>query len=123
MMGVLFDAASRAGASIDFVTASEVYDEFTLPRSPPAGGFGLTAPVGMAVYAAAPHVLSEGGAPLDYMGEVNSAATILVLALLTSERAALGYYEARARQREVLAPYELRVAHALLREPRFRRDL
>jgi len=118
MMGVLFDAASRAGASIDFVTASEIYDEFTLPRPPPAGGFGLTAPVGMAIYAAAP-VLSEGGAPLDYTREVNSAATILVMALLASERAAIGYYEARARQREILAPYELRVARALLEEPSF----
>jgi hypothetical protein len=119
LMGVLFGAASRAGASIDFVTASEVYDEFTLPRPPPGGGFGLTAPAGMAAYVAVPPVLSTGGAPPDYTREINSAATILVLALLSSDRAAVGYYEARARQREILAPYELQVARALLREPRF----
>ena len=116
LMGVLFDAASQAGASIDFLTAGEVYDELTLPRPSPAGGFGLSVPASTAVYAAAPHILSEGGASLGYTRDVNSAATILVLALLGSERAAVGYYEARAHQREILAPYELRVARALLEE-------
>jgi hypothetical protein len=118
-MGVLFDAASHAGASIDFVTASEVYDEFTVPRQPPTEGFGLAAPVGIAAHAAAPPVLGEGGPALEHLRELNSAATILVLALLASEKAAIGYYEARARQREVLAPYEARVVRALLLEPPF----
>jgi hypothetical protein len=119
MMGVLFDAASGAGVSIDFVTAGEVYDEFTLPRPKPAGGFALTVPVGLAAYAAAQPVLGEGGAPLDHVREVNSAAAILVLELLESERPAIGYYAARARQQEVLAPYEVHVARALLHEPCF----
>jgi hypothetical protein len=119
LMSVLFDAASKAGASIDFVTAGEVYDEFATARAPPEKGFGLTAPVDTAVYAAATPVLSEEGATLGYAGEVNSAATILVLELLAGERAAIGYYEARARQNEILAPYEFRVASALLGEPPF----
>jgi hypothetical protein len=119
LMGVLFDAASRAGASIDFVTASEVYDEFTRPRPPPAEGFGLTAPADTSAYAAAPDVLANGGPPLDHAREVNAAAATLILPLLESERAAVRYYEARVRQGEALAPYELRVALALLGEPRF----
>ncbi len=119
VMGVLFDAASRTGASIDFVTASEVYDEFQIPRPPPADGFGLTAPIDTGGYAAAPPVFSDACAPLDYTREVNSAATMLVLELLSSQRAAVAYYEARARQGQILAPYELRLARALLEEPPF----
>ncbi len=119
MMGVVFDAASRAGAGIDFVTAGEVYDEFTRPRPAPAGGFGLTAPAEVAACAAAPSFLGNGGPPPERTREVNSAATDLVLAFLESERAAIGYYDARARQREILAPYELRVADVLLGEPPF----
>jgi hypothetical protein len=119
LMGVLFDAASRAGASIDFVTASEVYDEFILPRPPPPGGFALTLPVGATAYSNTREILSEGGAPLEHVREVNSSAARLVLASLAINRAATGYYEARARQEEVLAPYESRIAQALLRQPPF----
>jgi len=119
MMGMLFDAASRAGASIDFITAGEVYEEFTLPRAPPAEGFALTVPAGMTAYATVQPVLSEGGGTLDYTFDVNSSAAILVLELLASERAAIGYYETRARRQEILAPYEVRIARALLREPHF----
>ncbi len=119
LMRVLFDAASRAGASIDFVTASEVYEEFTQPRPAPASGFALTAPAGLATYAAAPPVLTGEGEAPAFMDQVNTAGTILVLASLTTDRAAIGYYESRARQREILPPYEKRVAQALLQQPRF----
>ena len=40
MLGTLFDAASDAGATVDFVTASDVYHEFTVDRPRP-GGFRL----------------------------------------------------------------------------------
>ncbi|MGI9169237.1 MAG: hypothetical protein ACR2FH_03555, partial [Caulobacteraceae bacterium] len=43
-IGAVFDAADAAGARIDFLSASEVYDEFIRPRPPPAGGFALTTP-------------------------------------------------------------------------------
>jgi hypothetical protein len=119
MMGVVFDAASRAGASVDFLTASEVYAEFTQPRPAPAEGFRLTAPIDTAAYAVGPPVLSDSSTPLAWTEDVNSLATVLVLELVASERAAIGYYEARARQTEILAPYEARLARALLGEPRF----
>ncbi len=119
VMGVLFDTASREGASVDFVTASEVYDEFTAPRPTPPCGFSLSLPVGLAAYSTTPKLLIDEGAPLELVGEVNSTAASLVLASLSNERAAIGYYEARARQKEILAPYEARIARALLEQPHF----
>ncbi|MBA3812041.1 MAG: hypothetical protein H0X27_10460, partial [Caulobacteraceae bacterium] len=44
LMGAVFDAASAAGAAIDFLTAGEVYEEFIQPRPAPDAGFGLQAP-------------------------------------------------------------------------------
>ena len=44
LMNSVFDAASAAGATVDFLTASEVYDEFIQPRAAPSEGFGLYAP-------------------------------------------------------------------------------
>jgi predicted O-methyltransferase YrrM len=119
LMGVVFDAASQAGASVDFLTASEVYDEFTRPRPPPPGGFALTLPVDAGSFSTPSDVLSEGAAPLEHAHELNSTATSMILASLANERAAIGYYEARARHREVLAPYESVIARALLGQPRF----
>lgn len=43
-MNSVFDAASAADASIDFLTVSEIYDEFVRPRAAPVEGFGLQAP-------------------------------------------------------------------------------
>ena len=48
MLGLLFDAASAAGAAVDFVTASEIYHEFTIPRPRP-GGFALNPQPGNAL--------------------------------------------------------------------------
>jgi predicted O-methyltransferase YrrM len=119
LMGVVFDAASRAGASIDFVTASEVYNEFVLRRPPPPGGFALAAPTGVAAYAATTALPDQARPTLDHVREVDSTAATLVTGLLASERAAIGYYEARARQHAVLAPYETHIASRLLGLPAF----
>ncbi len=44
LMGVVFDAACAAGASIAFLTAGGVYEEFIQPRAAPGAGFRLHAP-------------------------------------------------------------------------------
>jgi hypothetical protein len=41
---LLFDAAAAAGCQVDFLTVSEVYDEFVSAEYQPADGFGLTIP-------------------------------------------------------------------------------
>ena len=41
MMGAVFDAAADADAEVEFLSAGDIYDEFTRPRPAPQGGFAL----------------------------------------------------------------------------------
>jgi len=103
LMGTVFDAAEAAGASVEFLTASEVYDEFRKPRPAPPGGFALSL--------------------MRHLEDVDAAAIAVLSEAMRGEgQAAVGvgtYYERRVEQGSVLAPYELRVARALLREGPF----
>ncbi|MGI8841292.1 MAG: hypothetical protein ACR2F8_11025 [Caulobacteraceae bacterium] len=125
MMGAVFDAASGAGATVDFLSAGEVYDEFIQPRPPPPGGFALQAPTNPLTSAIVRPVLapSEAEAPLAHADEVNAAAAaVLREAIARGGPSAPGvgnYYRLRAESGEALAPYELRAAHALLRHGPF----
>src|SRR5262249_50669752 len=44
LFSIVFHAAEVAGADIDFMTASEVYDGFVGAQFCPEGGYGLTIP-------------------------------------------------------------------------------
>ena len=44
LFGVLFDAAAAAGCKVDFLTVSELYDEFTTADFVPPGGAALVMP-------------------------------------------------------------------------------
>ena len=120
MMGAVFDAATHAGAAIDFLSAGEVYDEFTMPRAPPEGGFGLQAPSNLLTSAVVTPVLrpSEAEATLPHADEINAmCVTVLREAMARGGPSAPGlgnYYRARAQTGEVLASYEIRAARALL---------
>jgi precorrin-6B methylase 2 len=121
VMGAVFDAAARAGAAIDFLSAGEVYDEFTAPRLAPKGGFALQAPSNPLTSAVVTPVLpaSEAEAPLPHAAEINAVCVaVLRETMLRGGPSAPGvgnYYRARAETGEVLAPYEIRAARALLR--------
>ncbi|MDQ2860622.1 MAG: hypothetical protein M3T55_07850 [Pseudomonadota bacterium] len=125
LMGAVFDAATRAGAGVEFLTASEVYDEFVQPRPAPPEGFALKAPYGLLGSATIEPVL--GDAPprvrLSHADEVDAACTaVLREALARDGPTAPGvgeYYQRRAERGEVLMPYETRIAQALLQEAPF----
>lgn len=124
MMGAVFDAAADAGAEVDFLSAAEIYTEFTTPRPVPDGGFELRAPSNPLSSAIANPVLaSQAGAPLPYVDEVNSVcAAVLREALERDGPSASGvgnYYRQRAQSGEVLAPYEIRAARALIQSGPF----
>lgn len=116
MLGVLFDNAASAGVAVDFVTAGEVYDEFVRPRPSPEGGFALSLSGGLAALSTATPALEEDDLTLPFARTVNRAGAQFILGRLPDSRPALGFYETRARRGEVLAPYEERLARALLQE-------
>ncbi len=114
LLGTVFDAATHAGADVEFLTASEVYDRFTTGRPPPPGGFALPP--------AATATISAGPAPVLLHRElVNRIAVEGILAEVAKAGAngsgARPYYLHRAQRGEVLMDYELRIAEALAREP------
>ncbi len=120
-MGTVFDAATAAGATVDFLSAGEIYDEFARPRAPPSGGFALQVPANPLTSAVAAPVLasSEPAGPLPHADEVNTVcAAVLLEAMERYGPSAPGvgnYYRQRAESGEVLAPYEMRAARALMR--------
>lgn len=122
LLGRVFSAADAVDASVDFLTASEIYDEFVRERSAPPEGFGLHVPYGLLGSATIEPVLGDSRPPLRLVGadEVDRACTaVLREALARDGPKAPGvgeYYQRRAERAEVLMPYEMRVAEALLRE-------
>jgi len=124
MMGAVFDAATAAQASVDFLSAADVYDEFTAPRPPPHGGFALHAPSNPLTSAIATPVLgAAASAPLPHVDEVNAVcAAVLGEAVERDGTSAPGvgnYYRLRAETGEVLAPYEIRAVRALIQSGPF----
>lgn len=73
LFGVLFDAAANAGCTVEFLTVSEVYDEFTSADYVPPDGVALTMPGPEPVVdscvpaerrlALASHIVSPAGTP------------------------------------------------------------
>ncbi len=124
LMGSVFDAANRAGADIDFLTASEVYDEFTRSRPPPLGGFALQAPSLLTAAGAAPALTPTGAkTPLLHAETINTVCCEVIAAALARDGPQVSgvgdYYQGRLRQKEVLMPYEVRLTRALMQEPGF----
>ncbi len=125
MMGTVFDAATAAGATVDFLSAGEIYDEFTRPRAPPSGGFALQVPANPLTSAIVAPVLasSELVRPLPYADEVNTVCAAVLREVMErygpSAPGIGNYYRHRAESGEVLAPYEMRAARALMRNGPF----
>ncbi len=125
LLGTVLDAASASGASVEFLSAGDVYDEFVRPRLPPEGGFALQAPTNLLISAIVPPVLSTAvaGRPLLHAEEVNAVSAAVILEAVGREgQAASGvgdYYRVRAEQKEVLTTYEMRLARALFQEAEF----
>jgi hypothetical protein len=125
LLGTVFGAAERAGATIDFLTASEIYDEFVRERPAPPEGFELRVPYGLMGSAPIEPVLGDARPLLRLLhaAEVDGACTaVLREALARDGPTAPGvgeYYQRRAERAEVLMPYEMRIAQALLQEKPF----
>jgi len=123
LLGRVFDAADAAGASVAFLTASEVYAEFVEPRPPPPGGFALTAPDNPLILGRTAPVLGDADGDVEFAAEIDAVAARLILEAEEKAaplaRGAGAYYRQRAEQGEVLVGYERRVIRVLLAEPRF----
>ena len=114
MMGRVFDAGGAAGASVEFLTVSEVYDEFTKADAPARSDFSLPVPRFVSSDDLIRPVAVRG------VDEVNaSGLKVLRAAIEESGQAASGageYYARRVDQGELLTAYELRIVEVLLTE-------
>jgi hypothetical protein len=134
LLGTVFDAATYAGAEIDFLSASEVYDRFVTACEIEDKSFALTAPFQVAdpffagaadalTFAKLSPIQAAGRGCAPEIGEIadtlNEIATKYVTGRVNEEgEAATGigaYYITRARRGKVLAPYERKIAELLCR--------
>jgi hypothetical protein len=112
LLGTVFDAATTAGAEIEFVSAADVYDRFVCAPEDDSVPLRLRSPFQIA----------DGGSSQEIKqlaDKINALSSTYInerVAVEGESAAGIGpYYAARAARGEVLAPYELRIAELLCR--------
>ncbi len=112
LLATVFDAATLAGAEIDFVSAAEAYDRFVSAPENPAVPMGLRSLFQVADRGSSQEIKELA----DQINQISSAYINERVEAEGELAAGIGaYYATRALRGEVLAPYELRIAELLCR--------